>query len=73
MTRPRHNPEIRSVHALACTVALLAMMAAGSAMAAGVQSVQEIRSYGITFVRPAEWESVPSQFSNVTELRRNLP
>ncbi len=73
MTRPRRIPEIRSPHALACTVAFLAMIAAGSAMAAGVQSVQEIRSHGVTFVRPAEWESVASQFSNVTELRRTLP
>jgi len=54
-------------------VALLATIAAGSAMAAGVQTVQEIKSHGVTFVRPAEWESVPSQFSNVTELRRTLP
>lgn len=71
MTRQR-RPEI--VHAIACTVALIAVLfAAGSALAQGVQSVQEIRNYGITFVRPSGWESVPSQFSNVTELRRDLP
>jgi len=54
-------------------VAFLAMIAARPAMAQGVQSVQEIRAHGITFMRPVAWESVPSQFSNVTELRRDLP
>ena len=73
MTSRRPIPEIRSPHVLACTVGLLAMIAAGSATAAGVSTVQEIRPHGVTFVRPAEWESVPGQFSNLTELRRNLP